>query len=129
MENVTVSSDKIHLTLQNYNPALSTHHVKMHRVQKKTAGLSQASGFPKKTFFLLLLFSYYYDLFPDVILLDDLGGGAGAVGVGGDNDVHTVHGLLALLAGKVIVSDVGNGLLAINLIHCGQVLVDNHVDV
>ena len=58
------------------------------------------------------------------ILLDDLGGGAGAVGVGGNNDVHTINGLLAHLAGKVVVSNVGNSLLTVDLINSSHVLVD-----
>ena len=57
-------------------------------------------------------------------LLDNLGGGAGAVGVGGNNDVNTINGLLAHLTGEVVVNYAGNGLLGTNLINSSDVVVD-----
>ena len=61
-------------------------------------------------------------------LLDDLSGGGAAVGVGGNNDVHTIDGLSALLTSQVVVSYTSNSLVGIDLLNSGPV-VDNQVDV
>ena len=60
-------------------------------------------------------------------LLDHLGGGAGAVGVGGNYDVYAINGLSALLTSQVVIGNTGDSLSSADLIYGSRVLGDDHL--
>ena len=56
-----------------------------------------------------------------MVLAVVFGGGAGAVGVGGDNEGHAALGAVDALAGEVVVVHAGNSLA------CGYLVDSGHV--
>ena len=62
-----------------------------------------------------------YYILNTVFLLDHLGGGSGAVAVGGNNYIHTIEGLVTGHAGHVDILHTSHSILVFNLIDgCGN---------